>query len=436
MNEYRNSLLSNLQNEVESKIYFNQCRDNNPKAFSRSRVITFKRLIVILMVLRTSYQRELNRFCKRLVKGDFNIRQVTAGALTQARAKLNPYAFIRLREISVQTFYDEAPYIKWNNYRLLAVDGSVLNLPYSESIIEEFGSENYINKSSGIKSMARCSLLYDVMNQVTLDGQISGYKTSEKTLLEKHLGLLKKGDLLLGDRGYAYSSIIYWLSIRKVDFCFRFHDHKLNVVKAFLKSDAQDIEIDIQLDRKSIKSMNLPTDTAPIKVRLVKVELDKGEVEVLGTSLYNKAKYPTKIFKDLYHKRWGVEEAFKMLKSRIQIEDFSGRTARSIHQDFQAKIFMMTLCAVMSHPVEQKVRQEYKAEKSGNKYDQKINRADAIAETRSNLISIFIGNQKQKVIDAMDQIILASRNIIRPNRSNKRLKQVPKRKPLNYKGLS
>jgi len=435
LNDYRIKLLSKFQGEVESKDYLNQIRDNNPTAFTRSRVFTFKRLIVLIMLLRTSYQREINQFCKLIFKGDYNIRQATAGALTQARAKLNPYAFTRLHELSISTFYEEADFIKWNGFRLLAVDGSVLNLPYSEDIINEFGSEDYINKSSGIKSLARCSLLYDVLNQVTIDAQISGYKTSEKALMEAHLSFLEDTDLVLGDRGYAYSAIMHWLSARNVDFCFRFHDTKTKAVLKFRKSNQTEQIIDIHLDRNSIKSMDLPKDTAPIKVRLIKVQLENGQVEVLGTSLLDKNKYKAEIFKDLYHKRWGVEEAFKMLKSRINLEDFSGRTARSIYQDFHAKVFMMTLCAVMSHPIEQKVRLEYSASKSGNKYDQKINRMDAIAETRSNLILMMIDKQKQRVVDVMDKIILASRNVIRPNRSFKRPKIVRKRKPLNYKRL-
>lgn len=435
LSKYRIKLLTKLQCEYESVEYFEKCRDYIPSSFSRSRVLTFQRLIVLLMKIKTSYQRELDLFCKEIFKGEYNIREVTKGALSQARAKLNPYAFTRLQEITVETFYEDAPYDTWNTFRLLAVDGSVLNLPYSKSIIEEFGKEDYITKASGVKSMARCSILYDVVNQVTLDAQISGYRTSEKTLLESHLGFLKEGDLILGDRGYAYSSIIHWLSDRNVDFCFRFHENKLNVVKEFLKSKKEEIEFDFPLGKRSQKTLKSKKEIKPVRIRLIKVKLDNGTIEVLGTSLLEKEKYPVRIFKNLYHKRWGVEEAFKMLKSRMKLEDFSGKTARSIRQDFHAKILMMTLCAVMSHPIEQKVRDEYSAEKRGNKYNQKINRADAIAETRNNIFAIFISKSKQIVIDTMDNIILASRSIIRPNRSNKRTKQVPKRKPLNYKNL-
>ena len=49
----------------------------------------------------------------------------------------------------------------------------------------------------------------------------------------------------------------------------------------------------------------LGIDTAPLKVRLIKVFLDSGETEILITSLLNQSIYNYSIFKDLYHLRWG-----------------------------------------------------------------------------------------------------------------------------------
>jgi hypothetical protein len=48
-------------------------------------------------------------------------------------------------------------------------------------------------------------------------------------------------------------------------------------------------------------------DTSPLSLRLVRIELDSGEVEVLITSLTDSQTYPHDIFMDLYHKRWPVK---------------------------------------------------------------------------------------------------------------------------------
>ena len=75
-------------------------------------------------------------------------------------------------------------------------------LPNHTSIIEEFGQHNFGPKADRPRSMAMGSMLYDVLNQVTIDAQIAPYAASERELLFKQLDKVKKGDLLLLDRGY------------------------------------------------------------------------------------------------------------------------------------------------------------------------------------------------------------------------------------------
>jgi len=50
-------------------------------------------------------QRELDAFSREVMGGDFSIREVTKGAFTQARAKLDPEAFKELNEDIVANFY-------------------------------------------------------------------------------------------------------------------------------------------------------------------------------------------------------------------------------------------------------------------------------------------------------------------------------------------
>lgn len=171
-----------------------------------------------------------------------------------------------------------------------------------------------------------------------------------------------------------------------------------------------------------------------IKVRIVKIELEDGKVEILCTSLLDSKEYPLDLFKELYHMRWQVEEVYKLLKSSIEVESFSGRTARSIYQDFHTKVLMMSLCAALSFPIEEKVKAEYKKEKTGNKYDQKVNKTVALSITRDNLVNVFLRNLKQKTIDVMDHLIESSREIVRPNRKLPRDHKPKKRFHKNYKG--
>ena len=70
-------------------------------------------------------------------KSDFSIREVTKGAFTQARAKLNPWAFMRLNEVAVNTFYEQNEVYTWHGMRTLSVDGTRLVLPNHPSVKED-----------------------------------------------------------------------------------------------------------------------------------------------------------------------------------------------------------------------------------------------------------------------------------------------------------
>jgi hypothetical protein len=390
------------------------------------------------MSLQKALQRELDDFFRKLSSSDFTIREVTKGAFSQARAKLNEWAFIRLNEVAVESFYEDAPYHKWNNMRLLAVDGTRLMLPNHPSVIAEFGQSSYGPKSDSPRSVAIASMLYDVLNQITIDASIAPYKkkSGERALLEGHMNKLKNGDLLLLDRGYPSIALFFQLQAIGVDFCVRMKGSWWNTVRAFRNSDAKESVISLVLPKKDEhKLKNTPEwIDKEIQCRLIKIELDSGEIEILCTSLLDSEKYSHCQFKELYHYRWNEEEAYKLLKSRIELEDFSGKTAKAVKQDFHAKIFLLTLSAAYAHPIEERVRKEFKADKK-RKYDQKINRTQAIAATKDILISVFIKQQFTKAIAALDNIVYKTREIIRPDRKNVRKHHVKKNYRMNYKRL-
>jgi Transposase DDE domain len=432
--KYRKKLTDNLSLELDSGSFKTGCK-NYVNVTSRDRKLTFKNLIFIILNFKTAIQRELDSFFKSVSNQDFNIREVTKGAFSQARLKLNPWAFQRLNQIAVDSFYEDAQYRKWHGFRLLAVDGTHIVLPNHQSIVEEFGSHLLGPNLTVTKSMALGSLLYDVLNTITIDGQIDRYDASERDLLVKHLGKTKKGDLLLLDRGYGSFWLFFLLQAKEIHFCVRLKND-WNIVKEFKESNEQDQVISLKLPKKDFdKLAEYPEyQQKEIQCRLVKVTLETGEIEVLCTSLIDEKVYKLDEFKELYHYRWNEEEAYKLFKCRIELENFSGKTALAIKQDFHAKIFLMTLCATYAHPIEEKVIQEYKDDES-RKFSQKINRTNAIGMTQSILIAVFIKKQFRKAIKAFDDIVSKTREIIRPNRSLPRKHKPKKPYSMNYKRL-
>ena len=380
-------------------------------------------------------QRELNSFFSVLQGESYDIHKVTKGALTQARAKLKSDAFIELYQAALPCFYESAPYNKWKGHRLLAVDGSTINLPSHPTVEDEFGVQGVGCKADVKRSMGRVSICYDVLNQVTLDGRLDKYTTSEAALLQTHLEQVNflAQDLLLLDRGYPSVGLMYELAQMGIYFCMRLRMNSKDV-KAMCDAGETDKEISYSLKGENPELLTkYKSLTESVRVRMVVVELDNGIKEILCTSLLDKSQYPHSCFKDLYHQRWVAEEAYKLLKCRVELEVFSGKTANAVNQDFYAKIFMMVMCSVLSFPIEEKIKKE--STENPRKFDRQINRTNALGFLRKGWISLWFHEKTIQILNAMSKILEKSTDIIRPGRNFKR-KHLNKKPPnMNYKHL-
>jgi len=411
-------------------------RGTPKKVFIRDRKLPLKKVIMFILSIKSALQRDLDRFFAKVQDSDFNIREVTKGGFSSARKKLNPWAFQRLNEVAVESFYSEVEIYGWGGYRVMSVDGSRAVLPNHPSVKKEFGEYSFGPKADSKRSLATFSMLYDVFNHVTVDAAIASYATSEQTLLMEHLDKMSSGDLLLLDRGYPSFWLLFLLKARGIDFCVRLKEDWWLQVKKFTDSELMEEEVVFTLPKKDCKKLaDYPNFTdQTIRCRLIKVILDDGTKEILCTSLLDTEKYPREEFAELYHYRWGEEEAYKLLKCRAELENFSGKTAISVKQDFFAKIFLMSLCAIYAFPIEEKVREEYKADEK-RKFDQQINHTHALSVTQDILIGVFLKHQFWQAIQAFDQLVEKTREIIRPGRNVPRNMKPRKPYSMNYKRL-
>jgi hypothetical protein len=385
--------------------------------------------------IKSSLQRELDSFYREATNDEFNIRAVTKGSFTKARAKLKHGAFIELNDNVNQTFYTEAPYLVWKQMRLLSVDGSRLVLPNHTSVVEEFGEHCFGPNADSKRSLALVSVLYDSLNLLNLDAQIAPYSASERDLLYHHLEKVKPGDLLLLDRGYPSIAILFLLMAKGIEFCIRMKEDWWLSVKDFMDSGEREQIVSFKLPKKDRKLLSEYPEmiNKEIRCRLVCIELENGEKEVLCTSLTDMEKYPHVEFSELYHYRWNIEENYKLFKARVEVEKFSGKTALAVKQDFFAKIFMMSLCAVLAFPIEQRVKKEY--HEANTKYAQKINRTSALSMLMDISVGLFLKNKVKKAIRAFDTIVSKTREIVRPGRKVERKKRPKKLFHMNYKPL-
>ena len=133
--------------------------------FTRSCLLTFPILVAfILNLIRRSLQVELNAFTKILPS-----RSISKQTFSVARLKLHPEAFIELNKTLINEFYTDNEFKTFFDRRIIAVDGSTLQLPEGEDIVVKYGV--CVNQTTSVP-MARVSYAYDALNGLTFDAII------------------------------------------------------------------------------------------------------------------------------------------------------------------------------------------------------------------------------------------------------------------------
>jgi hypothetical protein len=371
---------------------------------------------------------------------DFSIRLISKGGFSKSRRNLAPEAFMELNDIVWRGFYKQVDYLGYHGHKLLTVDGTFLNLPNHESIHKEFGIRDFgrgTNKDVP-KSMCLLSMLYDPVNYLNLDVQMGQTDGSELQLLLKHLPKIDKGDIVMLDRGYPSRYLFSILVLKGSHFIVRMKPNWVPV-KEFIKSRKKDITVTMEVPDGDYERYRkqYPTMRKTVKCRMVKVKAENGEEQILCTSVLDPVKYKLQELGELYCVRWGIEEGYKMYKARVQVEAFSGKTATAVKQDIYAKAMMMTLCAALSFPIEERVIKESREEQQRGsvKHKRKINRTFAYWSAKGILIGMFIKRMIRRALAVFDKQVEANTELVRPGRYHPRKIRPPRLYHMNYKDV-
>ena len=388
-----------------------------PKAFTRKRALPFAAVVVLILQKGVkSLQLRLNEFFDRL---DGLATKASASAFTQARAKLSHRAFIELNEKAlVEVLYSDQAYQRWRGFRLVAVDGSKLRLPDSDSIRADFGTVRYAG--TGKKRvehehpMAVTSVLYDLLNEVALDSVIAPGKSYEVDLALGHLRHLQEDDLLLADRHFATYLFLASLTQARGQFVIRCSRASFSVARAMFDPDepaSQVVSLACPKNKRSqINGQGLPL---ALTVRFVRVWLETGEPEILVTSLLDEQAYPVGDFQELYFFRWGIETYYGRVKERLELAHFSGQTAESVKQDFYATVFLTSLESMLIDEAQTALA----AKSSQNTYAQKVNKAVSFNAIKNHAIALFYQETDPEVLLAkLTRLFMSTPVLERPGR--------------------
>lgn len=368
----------------------------------------------MMNLLRKSLAIEIDNFVNFISRKSDSPRAFTQSAFVQARKKIKPDVFKKLSQTVVNEFYtgnDEAVKL-WEGFRLLAVDGSRITLPITDELEAIYGQTKNQSQTSIVQ--ARCSVLYDVENNYVIDAILAPLAKGERALAKPHLEYCQSSDLLIYDRGYPSYEFINEHLNRGLDYLMR------------IKVTFSQTVIDFELSNKKSQIVNFfPGKNAklsgkrydkktPIRVRLLRIELPSGQVEILVTSLLDNKTYPNKKFKALYAKRWGVETFYDEIKGKMKLEYFSGYSPESILQDFYATMFVSNIQTLIVGELEDEIALKTK----GRKYKYKVNKNLSYGFLKNRILELFLTEESIKVVVLKIKELFKEHLVpIRPNRT-------------------
>lgn len=328
----------------------------------------------------------------------------------------------------------------FRGYRLLAFDGSRINLPYNPS-----DSETFIPCIRGRKGTNQIHLnaLYDILSDIFVDAELQSVCCTNEDAafchaLDRHQTSIRKA-IYIADRGLAsYNTIAHAIHNRQLFLIRAPHSFVKDIVSesaSILQDEFVDRDIAVTIGRRRTK-VNLSMEnyhfipksrcydfippgsdqTETLRIRLLKFPISENTSEYIVTNLPQYS-FSLATIKELYRLRWGIETAFRYLK-------YAGNMVHmhSLKRDFQiqeiyAKLTMYNVCSFIAMTV---VQQERKTEK----HNYVIN--------HTQLQKICIRFLKGKVKDV---ISLISRNMVpdRPGRAFRRRPRTQSADTLNYR---
>ena len=427
------NLINFIKKIIYSQTFLEQSRKES-KHFIRTRQLPFALLVLYLCNLtKSSYQPELNKFFKILTGSTVARNVVSKVALCKARKKLKYGAFTELNKRSVDYFNDNFSPLTWNDFFLKAVDGSTVKLPNFPKISDHFGT--WKPRQGDPVPMARISQMFDPLNRITSHALISPKSVGEREMAASHFEHLTDRDLVLLDRGYPAFWLFKLIISRNAHFCSRISIKKWTIIRKFISSGKREQIVSVEAPVTSVDTCQKHhLTTSPMRLRLIRVELDSGEPEVLITSLTDCEKYPFHLFAELYHDRWPVEEDYKVMKCRIELENFSGQSELSVYQDFHARIFSKNITSMLAFTAQKIVTETTK----NRVHNYRVNFTQALSTMRDTIVILFQRSTSaiQDIVSDVLRTFAMATEPVRPGRKYPRNHKRAQRKYcLTYKPI-
>lgn len=264
---------------------------------------------------------------------------VSAAAFCKARYKLQPALIRRLLHQVADDFEARfgADHL-WHGHRAFAVDGSWMSTQRSDDLWLTWGGAEGANNPQTLV----CTL-FQLFSEIPHDVVMGGYASSEREHLFMLLDRLRPGDVLVLDRGYPSYELFCELLDRGIHFVVRVPAHSsFGEVKRFARSGATDSRLVLQ-DPRSGRGGR----PSVITLRAVARSRSHSDDFVLLTDLTDRVYTPRQL-DDLYHRRWQVEEFYKLEKGDyLGQRQFHALYSEGVQQEVMALALYMAMTRLL-----------------------------------------------------------------------------------------
>lgn len=248
------------------------------------------------------------------------------------------------------------------------MDGTTVNLAYDEN------AKTYMKPTKPDRTgynQLHCTPLYDVLNRT-----FQAYCMIEPQKSHDEIGALmynlnmiedciSEKVLIVGDRGFeSYNTFAYFIENPNLDFLIRVKQG-INAMKAVSQLPIKELDVDVDFtlttsqtkadkengcifinthkkqDRtyKSHARRWAYGSKYHMKFRVVRIKLSTGEFETHATSL-PRDEITAEEIKELYHARWGIENAFRELKYNLGLTLLHGKSEFFAEQEIYCAMIM------------------------------------------------------------------------------------------------
>jgi hypothetical protein len=375
----------------------------NTKLCKRHTLIGFKDLFFYLTQLIESHKTS-----SVTVNTDMRSSHITNASSSAFRKKRQNVPCSAFHEILMEIIHYKQKIhneLLFKKHRVFCVD--VTHSPLSK----ELAKEGYKLTKNNTYVDSFISGIYDMYNDTCYDLYLSKNR-DERSLYYEQFNLFKKDDIVVHDRGYFSYNLLYKLHSINVYPIFRMKKN-YNFVKDFIKSQTND---------KIIEICNKETNNTKIRLRLVKYKIE-GKLYILGTTLTGK-KYNIPLLKDLYKKRWSIEEYFKSIKYDLSFLNFHSKSENLIKQEIYVHLIITNLSRLIEELLK-KTNSEYRKSLETNQPNFKVTIHDV---TRNILPAVIFynGSQDMKyIIDSAEALIHSVSPIRKKKRKYPRIRITP-----------